>query len=92
LLAINAVLGEQGVQERADHTLLWGPSVEGQRSGDVVSYLHQLGAARQKVQDPIAQGGVETHGLSLMRASSLSWTGGRAKAKVGVTQVSYYSD
>jgi hypothetical protein len=44
---------------------LWGPSVEDQRGGDVVSYLHHLGAARQKVQDPIAQGGVETQGLQL---------------------------
>ena len=39
------------------------PCVEGQRSGDVVSYLHHLGAASQKVQDPVAQGGVETQGL-----------------------------
>ena len=42
-----------------------GPSVEDQRSGDVVSYLHHLGVAHQKVQDPIAQGGVETQGLKL---------------------------
>jgi hypothetical protein len=32
---------------------------------DVVSYRHHLGVARQKVQDPIAQGGVETQGLQL---------------------------
>ena len=32
---------------------------------DVVSYLHHLGAARQEVQDPIAQGGVETQGHKL---------------------------
>ena len=43
----------------------WGPSVEDQRSGDVVSYLHHLGAARQEVQDPVAQGGVQTQGLIL---------------------------
>jgi hypothetical protein len=53
----HAVMGEQGVQEGAEYTPLWGPSVEDQRSGDVVSYLHHLRAARQKVQDPIAQGG-----------------------------------
>ena len=35
-------------------------SVEDQRSGDVVSYIHHLGAAYQEVHDPIAQGGVET--------------------------------
>ena len=59
----HAVIGEQGVQE---HAPLWGPSAEGLRSGDVVSYLHHLGAARQKVQDPIALGRVETQGLELM--------------------------
>jgi hypothetical protein len=35
---------------------LWGPSVEDQRVGDVVTYLHHLGAARQEVQYPVAQG------------------------------------
>ena len=42
-----------------------GPSVENQQSGSVVSYLHHLGAARQEVQDPNAQGGVQTQGLEL---------------------------
>ena len=37
-----------------------GPSVEDQRGGDVVTYPHHLGAARQEVQYPVAQGGVET--------------------------------
>ena len=58
------VMSELGEQVGAEHASLWGPSVEGQRSGDV-SYLHHLGEARQKVQDPIAQGGVETQGLQL---------------------------
>ena len=50
-------MGEQGVQEGADYAPLWGPSVEDQRSGGDVSYLHQLGgAARQEVQNPVAQG------------------------------------
>ena len=61
----HAVVSEQRVQERAEHAPLWGPSVEGQRSGDVASYLHHLGAASQKVQDPISQGGFETQGLQL---------------------------
>ena len=34
-------------------------------SGDVVAYPHHLGAARQEVQYPVAQGGVETYGLEL---------------------------
>ena len=53
----HAVIGEQGVQEGAEHVPLWGPSVEDQRSGDMASC--------QKVQVPIAQDGVETQGLKL---------------------------
>ena len=56
----HAVMCEQGVQKGAEYAPLWGPSVENQRSGGVVSYLHHLGAARQEVQDPIALGGVQT--------------------------------
>ena len=58
-------MGEQGVQERAEYAPLWGPCVVDLRSRGVVSYLHHLGAARQEVQDPVAQGGVETQGLKL---------------------------
>ena len=58
-------MGEQGVQERAQNAPLWGPSVEDQRGGEVVTYPHHLGAARQEVQYPVAQGGVETQGLEL---------------------------
>ena len=61
----HALMVEQGVQEGVEHTPLWGPSVEDQPSGGVVSYLYHLGAARQEVQDPIAQGGVQTLGLKL---------------------------
>jgi hypothetical protein len=56
----HAVMGEQRVQERAENTPLWGPSFEYQWSGHDVSYPHHLGAARRKVQDPVAQGEVET--------------------------------
>ena len=61
----HAVMAEQGVQERAENPPSWGSCVEDQRGGDVVSYPHHPGAARQKVQDPVAQGGVETQGLEL---------------------------
>ena len=57
----HTLMGEQGVQERAENSPLWGPSVEDQCGGDVVSY--HLGASRQKVQDPVAQGGVEMTSL-----------------------------
>ena len=56
----HTVMGEQGVQEGAEHAPLWGPCVEDQQSGGVVSYLHLLGVARQEVQEPVAQGGVQT--------------------------------
>ena len=58
-------MGEQGVKEGAEHASLWGPSDEDLRSGRVVSYLLHLGAAPQEVQDPVAQGGVQTQGLEL---------------------------
>ena len=61
----HAVMSEQGVQEGAEHTSLWGPSLEDQHSGGVVSYLHHLGVARQDVQDLVAQGGVQIQGLEL---------------------------
>ena len=61
----HAVVGEQGVQERAQNAPMWGPSVEDQRGGDVVAYPHHLGAARQEVQYTVAQGGVETQGFKL---------------------------
>ena len=61
----HAVMGEQGVQEGSEHAPLWGPSVEDQRSGGIVSYLHHLEAAHQEVQDPIAQGRVKNQGLKL---------------------------
>ena len=35
----HTVMGEQGVQEGAEHAPLWGPSVEDQQSGGDVSYL-----------------------------------------------------
>jgi hypothetical protein len=58
-------MGEQGVQEGAEHAPLWGTGVKDQQSGDVVSYLHHLGMALQEVQDPIVQGRLETQGLKL---------------------------
>ena len=35
-------MGEQLVQEGAEHAPLWGSCVEDQQSGGVVSYLHHL--------------------------------------------------
>ena len=58
----HTVMGEQGVHEGAEHAPLWGPSVEDQQSLDVVSYLPNLGVARQEAQAPIAQGGISDPG------------------------------
>ena len=52
----HSVMGEQGVQERAEHAPLWSRCVEDQRSGGDVSYLHHMVVARQEVQDHVAQG------------------------------------
>jgi hypothetical protein len=41
------------------------PVLRIERNGGVVSYLHHLGEARQEVQYPVAQGGVQTQGLKL---------------------------
>ena len=59
------VMGEQGLQEGDEYVPLWSPCVEDQQNGGVISYLHHLGAARQEVQDPVAQGGVQTQGPEL---------------------------
>ena len=53
-----AVMSEQGVQEGTEHAPLGGSSVEDQRGRCVATYAHHLGAARQEVQDPVAEGGV----------------------------------
>ena len=58
----HAVVCEQGVQEGTKHAPLRGPSVEDQRDRCVVVYLYHVGVARQEVQDPVAEGGVESQG------------------------------
>ena len=52
----HAVMGEQGVQEGTEHAPLRGPCVDDQRDRCVVIYPYHLGAARQEVVDPVAQG------------------------------------
>ena len=51
-------MSEQGVQEGTKLALLRGPRVEDKHGGCVVTYPYHLGAARQEVQDPAAEGGV----------------------------------
>ena len=57
-----AVVGEQGVQEGTEHAHLRGTCVEDQCGGCVESYPYHLGAAQQEVQDPVAEGGVQSQG------------------------------
>jgi hypothetical protein len=54
----HAVVDDQGVQEGTKHAPLRGPSVEDRRGRYVAAYPYHLGAARQEVQDPVAEGGV----------------------------------
>jgi hypothetical protein len=56
----HTVVGEQVVQEGTKHSPLRGPCVEVQRGGCVAAYSHHLGAARQEVQDPVSEGGVQS--------------------------------
>ena len=53
-----AVVAEQGVQEGTKHVPLRGPSVNDQCGRCVGAYPYHLGAARQEVLDPVAEGGV----------------------------------
>ena len=57
-MTLHEVMFDVGVQEWAENARLWGRSVEEQRGGDFVSYPQHLGASREKVQDPVAQGRV----------------------------------
>ena len=47
-----AVMGEGGIQEGTKY------SVKDQRGRRVVAYSYHMGAARQEVQNPVAEGGV----------------------------------
>ena len=59
-------MGEQEVQEGAENAPLWGPSVEDQRSGDVVSYLRHLGVAVRKSRAQLHRAGSSPRASRLM--------------------------
>jgi hypothetical protein len=46
-----------------EDTPLGGPCVKSQCGGDVVANPHSLWSVRQEVQDPVAEGDVQTQGL-----------------------------
>ena len=52
-------MGEQVVQEGTKHKSLWGPRGEGQPGRSNVSYAHRR-SARQEIQDPVAEEGVQS--------------------------------
>ena len=54
----HAVMGEQGLKEGTKACTHEVPRFEEQCGRCVVAYLYHLGAARQEVQDPVAEGGV----------------------------------
>ena len=62
----HAVIGEQGVQEGAEHAPLWDPSVEDLRSGGDVSYLHHMGLAVRKSKTQLHRMGLRPMASSLM--------------------------
>ena len=59
-------MSEQGIQVGTEHAPLRGPRVEDQRGGCVVTYPYHLGAARQEVQDPVAEEVFSPRVLSLL--------------------------
>ena len=58
MMILESCLDEQGVQVGTKHAPLRGPRVEDQRGRCAIAYPYHLGAARQEVQDPVAEGGV----------------------------------
>ena len=52
--------------KRLNYTPLRGPSVKDQRGRRVVAFPYHLGAARQEVQDPVAEGVFSPRILSLV--------------------------
>ena len=58
-------MGEKGVQEGTKNAHLTVSRVEGQCGGCVVAYRRHLGVASQEVQDPVAEGGVQSQGPEL---------------------------
>ena len=49
-------VNREGIQEGTEYTPLRGPSVKDQLGRHIVAYSYHLGAARQEVQDPVAEG------------------------------------
>ena len=64
---VHADMGEQGGKEGVEHAPFWGgaPELRVSKVEMLFPTFTTWGAARQNVQDPIAQGGVETQGLQL---------------------------
>ena len=56
---------EQGVQEGAEHTPFWATFLRICEVEVLLPTFTTWGAARQGVQDPVAQGGAQTQGPEL---------------------------
>src|SRR4029434_3726968 len=54
-----AVVSQQGEEQGTEHTALRGPCTECDAARDVVADSYCLGSLTEKVQHPIAKGGVE---------------------------------
>lgn len=56
----HAVMHEQGVQGRAEHTALTVTGVDSQGGGCGAANSHSLGALCQEAEDPVTEGGFES--------------------------------
>ena len=56
----HAVVSQQGEEEGAQHTSLGGPRVQGDSAGCAAADPHCLWSLCQEVQQPVAQGGVQS--------------------------------
>ena len=54
-----SAVGEEGVQEGAQHTALRDASVQGEGGGGAIVAPNRLRSVDQKVQYPVAEGGVD---------------------------------
>lgn len=55
-----AIMGQQCEEKGAQHTSLGGPCVQCHGAGSVAKDMHCLWSPPQKIQQPVAQGGVES--------------------------------
>lgn len=56
------VVGHQRGQQGTQNAALWGAFVQGDYPGSIINHTDRLCSVGKKVQQPVAQGGVEVQG------------------------------